>query len=200
MKAILSVLFLLFFSVSAFAYENNDVWAPYLQKIEKKLKTSWYEKSGLNRHDKECKINLYFNIKNSGEISGEKILFSSCNDNMNVLALQVLKNNAPFEPFPKKVSNIEEISIDFIFDYNLLPENKVNSTNINSLSNIANKETSVKENSVVNADKSLNIDNDVQYNLNNSKKDFYFKIFITLLILIILTAYFIFLSVKRKNN
>ena len=115
---------LILFPSSVFAIDNADVWKPYLQKIEKDIKASWYNAQGLNRHNKECKINLFFNIKNTGDISNAKILASDCPENMNKLALQVVNNSSPLEPFPDKISGINEISIDFIFDYNLLPENK----------------------------------------------------------------------------
>ena len=134
MRVILILLSLLII-LPAFALDNADVWKPYLQKIEKDTKASWYNLSGFSRHNSECKINLFFNIKNNGNVSGEKVLASDCPKDMNELALKALKQTAPFAPFPKAVSDINEISIDFIFDYKLLPENKVSSETKNVLKN-----------------------------------------------------------------
>ena len=125
MRVILSLLVLFSTLLPVFSVENAQVWNPYLQKIEKEAKASWYKASGLTRHDRECKINLFFNVKNTGEVSQIKVLGSDCTKDMNELAIQALKDVAPFDPFPKAVSNINEISIDFIFVYRLLPENRV---------------------------------------------------------------------------
>ena len=125
MRVILSLLVLFSTLLPVFSVENAQVWNPYLQKIEKEAKASWYKASGLTRHDRECKINLFFNVKNTGEVSQIKVLGSDCTKEMNELAIQALKDVTPFDPFPKAVSNINEISIDFIFDYRLLPENRV---------------------------------------------------------------------------
>lgn len=124
MRLILTLLFSLFLFLPAFALDNADVWKPYLQNIEKNVKASWYKASGMSRHNKECKINLFFNVKNTGDVSGVKVLASDCGEDMNKLAIQALNDTAPFPPFPNKISDVKEISIDFIFDYNLLPENR----------------------------------------------------------------------------
>ena len=128
MRVLFALFFVFLFSLPAFSIDNAQVWKPYLQNIEKEAKTSWYKASGLKRHDKECKINLFFNVKNTGEVSNIKVLASNCSEDMNELAIQALKDVAPFKPFPQAVYNIQEISIDFIFDYKLLPENKTASS------------------------------------------------------------------------
>lgn len=125
MRVILSLLVLFSTLLPVFSVENAQVWNPYLQKIEKEAKASWYKASGLTRHDRECKINLFFNVKNTGEVSQIKVLASDCTKDMNDLAIKALKDVTPFDPFPKAVSNIKEISINFIFVYRLLPENRV---------------------------------------------------------------------------
>lgn len=125
MRVILSLLVLFSTLLPVFSVENAQVWNPYLQKIEKEANTSWYKVSGLTRHDRECKINLFFNVKNTGEVSQIKVLASDCTKDMNDLAIKALKDVTPFDPFPKAVSNIKEISINFIFVYRLLPENRV---------------------------------------------------------------------------
>ncbi len=128
MRVILSLLVLISTLLPVFSIDNAQVWNPYLQKIEKEAKASWYKVSGLTRHDRECKINLFFNVKNTGEVSQIKVLASDCTKDMNDLAIKALKDVTPFDPFPKAVSNIKEISIDFIFVYRLLPENRVSQT------------------------------------------------------------------------
>lgn len=128
MRVILSLLVLISTLLPVFSIDNAQVWNPYLQKIEKEANTSWYKVSGLTRHDRECKINLFFNVKNTGEVSQIKVLASDCTKDMNDLAIKALKDVTPFDPFPKAVSNIKEISIDFIFVYRLLPENRVSQT------------------------------------------------------------------------
>ncbi len=120
----IALLVLFLCAQSVFALENSEIWNPYLQKIEKDVKQSWYNASGFVRHNNECKINLFFNVKNTGEILNIKVLNSDCSVDMNNLAIKSLKDCGPFAPFPKQVYNVEEISIDFIFDYRLLPENK----------------------------------------------------------------------------
>lgn len=133
MRVLFALFFVFLFSLPAFSIDNAQVWKPYLQNIEKEAKTSWYKASGLKRHDKECKINLFFNVKNTGVVSNIKVLASNCSEDMNELAIQALKDVAPFKPFPQAVYNIQEISIDFIFDYKLLPENKTASNVKSSL-------------------------------------------------------------------
>ena len=128
MRVILSLLVLISTLLPVFSIDNAQVWNSYLQKIEKEANTSWYKVSGLTRHDRECKINLFFNVKNTGEVSQIKVLASDCTKDMNDLAIKALKDVTPFDPFPKAVSNIKEISIDFIFVYRLLPENRVSQT------------------------------------------------------------------------
>ncbi len=166
MRVILSLLVLISTLLPVFSVENAQVWNPYLQKIEKEANTSWYKASGLTRHDRECKINLFFNVKNTGEVSQIKVLGSDCTKEMNELAIQALKDVTPFDPFPKAVSNIKEISIDFIFVYRLLPENRVSqpseSLNIpvqsvvedikKPVENIVNENKNVVENQAVKQD------------------------------------------------
>ena len=166
MRVILSLLVLISTLLPAFSIDNAQVWNPYLQKIEKEANTSWYKVSGLTRHDRECKINLFFNVKNTGEVSQIKVLASDCTKDMNDLAIKALKDVTPFDPFPKAVSNIKEISIDFIFVYRLLPENRVSQTSeslnipVQSVAedikkpveNIVDENTNVVENQTVKQD------------------------------------------------
>ena len=166
MRVILSLLVLFSTLLPVFSIDNAQVWNPYLQKIEKEAKASWYKASGLTRHERECKINLFFNVKNTGEVSQIKVLGSDCTKDMNDLAIKALKDVTPFDPFPKAVSNINEISIDFIFDYRLLPENRVSQTSeslnipVQSVAedikkpveNIVDENTNVVENQTVKQD------------------------------------------------
>lgn len=171
MRVILSLLVLFSTLLPVFSVENAQVWNPYLQKIEKEAKASWYKASGLTRHDRECKINLFFNVKNTGEISQIKVLGSDCTKDMNELAIQALKDVAPFDPFPKAVSNINEISIDFIFDYRLLPENRVSqpSESLNTPVQSVVEDIKKPVENKVEADKSVVENQTVKQDLNKDK-------------------------------
>lgn len=108
----------------AFAIDNAQVWNEYLSNAEKTIKGNWYKLSGMQRHSRECKTNLYFNIKNTGEISGIKVLASDCDEDVKKLAIRAVETSSPLNSFPSSINSTKEISIDYIFNYELLPENK----------------------------------------------------------------------------
>lgn len=192
MRVILSLLVLFSTLLPVFSVENAQVWNPYLQKIEKGAKASWYKASGLTRHDRECKINLFFNVKNTGEVSQIKVLGSDCTKDMNELAIQALKDVTPFDPFPKAVSNINEISIDFIFDYRLLPENRVSqpsealNTPVQSVVEDIKKPVENK----VEADKSVVENQTVKQDLNKDKNKNMFVLLMIFAAIVVMVAIF----------
>lgn len=192
MRVILSLLVLFSTLLPVFSVENAQVWNPYLQKIEKEAKASWYKASGLTRHDRECKINLFFNVKNTGEVSQIKVLGSDCTKEMNELAIQALKDVAPFEPFPKAVFNIKEISIDFIFDYRLLPENRVSqpseSLNIPAQSVVEDIKKPVENK--VEANKSVVENQTVKQDLNKDKNKNMFVLLSIFAAIVVMVAIF----------
>lgn len=122
------VLFLLFASVfismPALCADDMEIWNPYLEKIEKDVKASWYDITANQRHERACRTTLFFTVKNSGALGTIAILFSDCNKQMQDNALLAVKKVSPFAPFPKKFSNVDEININYNLDYRLLPENQ----------------------------------------------------------------------------
>lgn len=122
------VLFLLFalflFPMPAFCADDMEIWNPYLEKIEKDVKSSWYGLTANQRHDRACRTTLFFTVKNNGSLGTIAVLFSDCDKKMQDNALLAVKNIAPFAPFPKKFSNVDEININYNLDYRLLPENQ----------------------------------------------------------------------------
>ena len=88
MRVLLLIFSLIFLQNTVFAIDNAQVWNSYLGSAEKTIKSNWYKLSGLNRHQKECSTNLYFNIKNTGEIYGIKVLSSNCSDEIKNLAIK----------------------------------------------------------------------------------------------------------------
>lgn len=124
MRVLLLIFSLIFLQNTVFAIDNAQVWNSYLGSAERTIKSNWYKLSGLNRHQKECSTNLYFNIKNTGEIYGIKVLSSNCSDEIKNLAIKAVTISSPLKPFPAEIHATNEISIDYIFNYELLPENK----------------------------------------------------------------------------
>ena len=192
MRVILSLLVLISTLLPVFSVENAQVWNPYLQKIEKEANTSWYKVSGLTRHDRECKINLFFNVKNTGEVSQIKVLGSDCTKDMNDLAIKALKDVTPFDPFPKAVSNINEISIDFIFVYRLLPENRVSQTSESLNIPVQSVVEDIKKpvENKVEADKSVVENQTVKQDLNKDKNKNMFVLLMIFAAIVVMVAIF----------
>ena len=134
MRIILSLIALMFISLPALAQDQMEVWSPYLAKIEKDIKASWYDISGFKRHKSECRTTLFFSVKKSGELGTITILSSTCNKALQDNALSAVKKTAPFAPFPKEITGIDEININYNFDCKLLPENKLPDSSKNTVS------------------------------------------------------------------
>lgn len=124
MRVLLLLFSLVLFSMPAFSVDDMEIWNPYLEKIEKDVKSSWYSLTANQRHDKECRTTMFFTVKNTGALGTIAILFSDCDKDMQDKALLAVKKVAPFAPFPIKFSNVDEININYNLDYRLLPENK----------------------------------------------------------------------------
>ena len=85
----------------ALCADDMEIWNPYLEKIEKDVKASWYDITANQRHERACRTTLFFTVKNNGALGTIAILFSDCNKQMQDNALLAVKKVSPFAPFPK---------------------------------------------------------------------------------------------------
>jgi len=95
-------------------YINHAGFAPYMKKLEKKIKGNWKP----SHPSSECILHtsVLLVINKKGELLSYKILSSSGNKDFDESGLVAIKSAAPFEPLP---SFNGEKNIDLQFDFNL---------------------------------------------------------------------------------
>ncbi len=217
MRVLFVIITLLFLNPAAMAIDNAQVWNEYLLGAEKQIKGNWYKLSGMNRHKSECATNLFFNIKNTGEITNIKVLQSNCDEDIKNLAIEAVKVSSPLKPFPAAISATKEISIDYIFNYELLPENKeifddvAKDTQIpvvNTASDIANKLSSapvpvtVEQLPAENAAQDTKVGSEKAPAPDTAENNNYKTVICALCaaLLVILLSGIVFVLIKRKNK
>jgi TonB family protein len=89
-----------------------------MEDISNKLKQVWHPK-GFSR---SMQAHVLFYINKNGDIVSEKISTSSGEERFDQMALEAVKNAAPFSVPPK--TNEENTAIDFVFEYNYLPKSQ----------------------------------------------------------------------------
>ena len=90
----------------------------YLNAWQRKVETAgYYEISRKDKIQGNFKVQIRSIIDSMGNLIGADILKSSGNSSMDALALKILKQSAPFEPFPQDMAvNYQQLEI--IRDWN----------------------------------------------------------------------------------
>lgn len=194
MKKYVLILFAFLVTLPSFSQDNMEIWNPYLAKIEKDVKTSWYKTVSFNRHNKECRTTLLFTIKKDGALGTITVLSSDCDKQMQDNAILAVRKITPFAPFPKGITGIDEININYNLDYKVLPENKRISQNAQS--NLPQSLTSKKD------EKQLEKKVENQTINKEDKKQFVSKkvIFISLSAILVLAGSILLLVLYKRRK
>ena len=94
--------------------ENLGDFKDYMPKMQNKIKSNWNPP----KNESSSKIILNYEIKKDGTLGEIKVLTSSGDTNADEMAIEALKNSAPFEPLPEGFAG-DKIDVQFTFDYNV---------------------------------------------------------------------------------
>ena len=105
-------------------YNPSIDWQSYMQRLETKIQTNWNPPEIYASK----RVITIINIAKDGTLLDAKIGVSSGNNEVDKLAIETIKNNAPYEPLPKEFKG-EFIPIEFTFKYNV--RNNITNNNQN---------------------------------------------------------------------
>ena len=116
-------------NLSAFAEENGVpvLWMPYMEDVQQKIKANWNPPT----IDVSNSTILLFKVGKNGELLQTNVKRSSGNEEVDKSAIEALEKAIPFKKFPDGVK-LQNIDIEFSFDYNVVDNGPVQSKDIST--------------------------------------------------------------------
>ncbi|RTL38854.1 MAG: TonB family protein [Candidatus Melainabacteria bacterium] len=90
-----------------------DSFVPYMAYVETRIKRNWHPPS----MTKSMSVLVHFNLDKNGNMSNEKVVESSGDEQMDKAAIAALKAAAPFPKLPP--GNEKPVEVQFRFQYNV---------------------------------------------------------------------------------
>lgn len=116
-------------NLSAFAEENGVpvLWQPYMEDVQQKIKANWNPPT----NNVSNSTILLFKVGKNGELLQTNVKRSSGNEEVDNSAIEALEKALPFRKFPDGVT-LQNIDIEFSFDYNVVGDEPVQSKDIST--------------------------------------------------------------------
>jgi TonB family protein len=98
---------------------QDEIYAPYLTKIKKKIEDVWFYPKRAFDEKKEGISTVKFSLNKSGKLVASGIVESSGYESLDRAAVTSIQAAAPYEPFPKNI-NLSRINIIATFRYSFI--------------------------------------------------------------------------------
>lgn len=94
-------------------------WGPYVKNMQHEIRRNWKRP----RDNESKRVVVMFRIDKKGGLHSLELVKSSGNEEADKTAIEAVENSSPFSPLPPEFKG-DNITIQFIFDYNMHNPNK----------------------------------------------------------------------------